>query len=410
MAEKLQWGILGTGQIAGTFADGLAASATGALVAVGSRSEASAERFGVKYAVARRHGSYEALLADPGVQAVYIATPHPQHREWATKAAAAGKHILCEKPMGVNEGEVQAIIDTARRHDVFLMEAFMYRGHPQITLLLDLISQGAIGQVRVIQATFSFHAPPEMGPTSRLLANELAGGGILDVGCYPASFCRLVAGAAIGRPFAEPIELCGAARLGETGVDEWAIASARFPGGVLAQLSAGVLCAQENVARVYGSKGWIHIPQPWSPSCFGEPSKIVVHEDGKPEREIVIEPAAGLYTMEADLVAASIARRQAPSPAMTWGRFAGQHPPARPLARRHRAALRLRARLTSAAPIIELRACSAATTNPSRPAWKGGTAGGPTAGPTAVPNPAIIDFTAFCCASPNAIRAASGVA
>jgi predicted dehydrogenase len=239
-SDKLAWGIVGTGEIARTFAKGLAGSRTGRLVAVGSRSRESAEKFGERFNLARRHASYEALLADPDVRAVYISTPHPVHAEWAIRAAEAGKHILCEKPIGVNYAEAMAIVEAARRLDVFLMEAFMYRCHPQTQRLVGLIREGAIGEVRLIHATFSFHWPIPYNPESRLLANALAGGGILDVGGYPASMARLIAGAAAGKGFADPIEVTGSAHLGQTGVDEWAVASLKFPGGVLAQLTTGV--------------------------------------------------------------------------------------------------------------------------------------------------------------------------
>jgi predicted dehydrogenase len=328
MAEKLRWGIIGTGTIAKTFAKGVADSRTGVVVAVGSRDQRSADAFADAFSIPRRHPSYDALLADPQVQAVYISTPHPMHKAWAVKAAAAGKHILCEKPIGVNAAEAAEIIAAARRHDVFLMEAFMYRCHPQIAKLVELIRDGTIGQVRVVQATFAFHAPLPYDPTSRLLAKELAGGGILDVGCYPASFCRLVAGAAAGQPFAEPTELVATGYLGRTGVDEWTVASAKFPGPVgsdgtpggdiLAQLSTGVQCDQENVARVYGSEGWILLPNPWNPSLDGSPARLVVHRRGEPAHEVVVETPAQLYAMEADTVAEHLAARQAASPAMSW--------------------------------------------------------------------------------------------
>ena len=326
--DKLRWGIIGTGTIAKTFAKGVADSTSGVVVAVGSRDQRSADAFADAFGIPRRHPSYDALLADEQVQAVYISTPHPLHKQWAVKAAAAGKHILCEKPIGVNAAEAAEIVAAARKHDVFLMEAFMYRCHPQIAKLVELIRDGAIGQVRVIQATFAFHAPIPYDPTTRLLANDLAGGGILDVGCYPASFCRLAAGAAVGKPFAEPTELVATGYLGQTGVDEWTVASAKFPGpatsggnaggDILAQLSTGVQCEQENVGRVYGSDGWIYVPNPWNPSLDGSPATLVVHRRNEPAREIVVETPGPLYALEADTVARNLSARQAPSPAMSW--------------------------------------------------------------------------------------------
>ena len=150
MSSQLNWGIIGTGAIAKTFAKGVAGSLTGKLVGVGSRDLASANTFADEFQIPNRHGSYESLLADPAIHAVYVSTPHPFHKEWAIKAAIAKKHILCEKPIGVNSSDAEEIIAAARANDVFLMEAFMYRCHPQIAKLIDLIQGGAIGKVRVI--------------------------------------------------------------------------------------------------------------------------------------------------------------------------------------------------------------------------------------------------------------------
>ena len=321
MSSLLQWGILATGNIAHAFAQGLTHSTTGKLVAVGSRSAESAEAFGRGYGLSADacHGSYEALLADSAVQAVYICLPHPGHAVWAIRCAEAGKHILCEKPLAMNHAEAMAVVEAARRHDVFLMEAFMYRCHPQTAKLVELIREGAIGAVRVVQATFSFRCGPD--PKSRLLDPALGGGGILDVGCYPVSMSRLVAGAATDQPFANPLQLQAVGRLGDTGVDEYTAAVAAFPGGVVAQLATGVRVAQENVVRIYGEEGHLFLPTPWAPSRDGGASKIVVRRlDEAEPREIVLEPSgpakAYLYTIEADHVAAHLAARQ--SPAMSW--------------------------------------------------------------------------------------------
>ena len=133
---QLNWGILSTGNIAKAFARGVAQSQSGQVVAVGSRRAESANSFGEAFGISRCHGSYEALLADSEVDAVYIATPHTFHAEWAIKAAEASKHILCEKPIGLNHAEAMAIVEAALEHDVFLMEAFMYRCHPQAARLI----------------------------------------------------------------------------------------------------------------------------------------------------------------------------------------------------------------------------------------------------------------------------------
>jgi predicted dehydrogenase len=318
MKNKLAWGLLATGQIAHTFGRALKDSNTGTLLAVGSRTQAAADQFGDELKVPRRYGSYDALLADPDVQAVYISTPHPMHAEWAIKAADAGKHVLCEKPIAMNHPEALAIVEAARRNDVFLMEAFMYRCHPQTARLVELIREKAVGEVRVIQATFSFGG--DFPLEGRVLDNAMGGGGILDVGCYCVSMARLVAGVAAGTDFAEPVEVRGTAHIGAASrVDEWAVASLEFPGGIVATLATGVQVWQENVVRIYGTKGYIFVPVPWVPGRESGPTRILVHEHGRKEpREIVIETDRPLFAIEADTVAENIDRRQAPPPSMTW--------------------------------------------------------------------------------------------
>jgi predicted dehydrogenase len=239
MSEKIRWGLLATGAIAEAFARGVKTSETGELVAVGSRTLGKAEAFGARFEISRCHGSYEELLADAEVDAVYVSTPHPQHAEWTIKAAEAGKHVLVEKPIGLNRYEAQAMFSAARENGVFLMEAYMYRCHPQTQRLVELLREQVIGQVSVIQATFSFQAG--FDAQSRLWSNALAGGGIMDVGGYTTSIARLVAGAAQGKPFCDPISVTGAGHLHpETGVDAWAVGVLKFPGGIVASIATGV--------------------------------------------------------------------------------------------------------------------------------------------------------------------------
>lgn len=316
---SLNWGVLGTGAIAKAFATHLRRSQTGKLVAAGSRDKAKGQAFAHEHGAPRGYGSYEEVLRDPEVQAVYVSTPHPMHAEWAIRACEAGKHVLCEKPMGVNAGEVMAMVEAARACDVFLMEAFMYRCSPQTRRVIDVIRGGAIGEVRVIQAAFSFHWPPTVDERTRITLNELAGGGILDVGCYPVSLARLVAGVANGKEFAEPLEVKGAGHVGKTGIDEWAAAVLRFPGDVVAQVSCGVQVNQESAARIYGSEGWIHVPSPWVPSRDGGTTQVIVHRKGHASPETIdVESPEPIYAIEADLVAESIEKRQGAWPAMSW--------------------------------------------------------------------------------------------
>lgn len=312
MADQLNWGVIGPGRIARAFAGQLPQSRTGRLAAVGSRDPDRAAAFAADFGAARAYGSYQEVLDDPEVDAVYLATPHPAHVEWVVRAAEAGKHILCEKPLALTWAHAMAAVEAARRHDVFLMEAYMYRCHPQIQRLAELVRDGVIGTVAQVQATFSFDT--RFDPAGRLFAPELAGGGILDVGGYPVSLARLVAGAARGLPFADPVGVTGAGRLGETGVDEWAVATLDFGDGLVAQVAAGVRLAVDSTVRVYGSDGYLELPDPWLPPA-DRPGRVVVHRAGEPPREETTEGVAQ-YAAEADAVAEYLAERQAPR--MSW--------------------------------------------------------------------------------------------
>ncbi|RUU24307.1 oxidoreductase [Mesorhizobium sp. M7A.T.Ca.TU.009.01.3.2] len=257
----IRWGILGPGSIAQSFAGGVAASRTGKLVAIGARNPAK-PGLAESFPGARILDGYDALLADPDIDAIYISIPHPGHAQWAIKAAEAGKHVLCEKPLALTAFEADAMMHAARKAGTFLGEAFMYRLHPQTLKLVDLIRSGVIGEIRMIKSSFGFAMPGFM-PQHRLYANDLAGGGILDVGGYPVSMVRLIAGAALGQPFAEPDKVVGTAHLGQSGVDEWASALLHFPSGIVAEVSCSISLNQDNVLRILGTKGRIEVPDFW---------------------------------------------------------------------------------------------------------------------------------------------------
>lgn len=318
--RRLRWGIIGPGAIAKSFAKGLADSRLGTLAAIGTRDPARAG-LAADFAGARIVAGYDALLADPGVEAVYIATPHPGHAEWAIKAAEAGKHVLVEKPMALSAFEAAALQNAAQKAGTFLGEAFMYRLHPMTARLVELVRSGAIGEVRMVKSSFGF-AMPRVMPEHRLYANDLAGGGILDVGGYPVSMARLVAGAATGRPFADPDIVRGVAHLGVTGVDEWASAVLHFPGGIVAEVSCSVSLAQENVLRILGTEGRIEVRDFWfaGGNRDGGPGEIdIVRRDGA--RETVAVPGdRHLYAYESDAAAEAIlaGRREFAAPGMSW--------------------------------------------------------------------------------------------
>ncbi len=321
MSSKLSWGILGTGAIAHALARALSNSRTGQLTAVASRTSETADSFGDELQIppGKRYAAYDRILSDPQVQAVYIAIPHPLHAQWAIKAIRAGKHVLIEKPIAVNQYEAQAIFEAAHDQNVFVMEAFMYRCHPQTAKIIELLQQRTIGQLQVIQATFSFHA--SFNPQSRLYKNALAGGGILDIGCYPASLARLLAGAVVGKDFADPLEVKAVGHLEETGIDGYTLAVLRFPPDILAQIAGGVAVNQENVLRLFGSEGKIFVPDPWVANrTSAQNGRIIVHRQNQEPEEIDVPADVTSFTLEVDYFGDSVAagRRQAASPAMSW--------------------------------------------------------------------------------------------
>ncbi|WP_337267346.1 aldo/keto reductase [Oryzifoliimicrobium ureilyticus] len=295
--DPINWGIIGPGTIARTFAAGIAHSKTGRLAAIASRSPQPA--LAEKFPGARILQGYDALLADPEVEAVYIATPHTGHAEWAIKAIRAGKHVLVEKPIALSAFEAEAIYHEARKAGVFAGEAYMYRLHPQTERLVELVKSGAIGQVRIIRSSFGFNMG-SFRPEHRLFSNDLAGGGILDVGGYPVSMARLIAGAAAGKPVDEPQKVSGVAHLGASGVDEWASAVLQFPSGIIAEVSCSIMAQQDNVLRIIGSEGRIEVADFWFASGHeGGTGKIEIIK-GNDRQVVDVREERWLYSFEVD--------------------------------------------------------------------------------------------------------------
>lgn len=316
--RTLAWGILGTGGIARTLATAIKESSSARLTAVGSRKLESARAFANEFRIGRAFGSYQEVLASPEVEAVYISLPNHLHAEWTMRCAAAGKHVLCEKPFTVNRVEAERAIDAARESRVFLMEAFMYRCHPQTARVVELVRSGDIGEVRFIQASFGYNMG--LAYENIRLSNPAAGGGIMDVGCYPMSYARLIAGAARGNPFLNPGEIRATAHIGERSrVDQQTVAAVKFPGGCVAALACATQVACDNSLRIWGSDGHIHVPEPWKPAQKN--ARIVVQRRGeKSPTELLVDAPAPLYVLQVDAVAAAIrgGDREVRTPGMTW--------------------------------------------------------------------------------------------
>lgn len=288
----MRWGIIGLGRIARTFISALGPSSEERVVAAASRETARAEQVAQEFGIARAYGSYAELLADPEVEAVYIALPNSMHAEWSIRAAQAGKHILCEKPLAVSRAEAETMFEAAREHRVWLMEAFMYRFHPQTQRVAELIASGAIGQVRIIQAAFGFTAA---GAGNVRLSAPLAGGALMDVGCYCVNFARMIAGHA-------PDRVVGAARW-TAGVDASLVGALEYPDGIMAQIECSLVSSHHNAARVIGSAGIIELDPSFTPP-FDQPSFIQLRRDAQPGVVESIEIApANHYLLEAEAFA-----------------------------------------------------------------------------------------------------------
>jgi predicted dehydrogenase len=306
---RLRFGVLGTGAIAAEVTDALKLTRSCAAEAVASRDGARAAAFAQRHGVARWHEDYDALLADPDVDIVYVATPHPQHAHWAIRAMQAGKHVLCEKPLTLDAVSAEEVVTHARRSGVLLVEAFAFHFHPQTARLLELVRSGAIGALSAIDVTFSYRSPDAL-LSGRLLRNALGGGGILDVGCYCTSMSRRVVIAAGGPDAVEPADVVGLAVLDPVEqTDRVAMAVMRFEPGILAQLSCGVTIAQDDHVRVYGTEGELYVDRPcWLGGRRDAPSTIVLRRVDGTVEEIAIAGGHNIFALEADGVADMLTR------------------------------------------------------------------------------------------------------
>jgi|SRR5579884_99011 len=279
---SVRWGILSTARINRLFLAGARQAPEVEVLAVASRDGERAREFAAQHGIERAYDSYEALLADPDVEALYIPLPNSLHVPWTVRALEAGKHVLCEKPLSRHPAEVERAFAVAESSGRLLMEAFMYRHNPQTRRLCELVAQGAIGTPRLIRAAFSFAAAD---PADIRLSRELDGGALMDVGCYCVSAVRLLAG--------EPERVCAEQTLGGDGVDVVFAATMSFPGGVLAHFDAGLALAARDELEVVGEEGSLFLDDPWH--CRSP--VIELRRSGATER--IELPAADSYGLEA---------------------------------------------------------------------------------------------------------------
>jgi len=292
----MRWGLLSTANINGAILEGARGTSEATVVAVASRDRSRAERYAGEHGIERAHGSYEALLEDPEVEAVYNPLPNSMHVPWSVRALEAGKHVLCEKPLTRRLGEAEEAFAAAERAGRVLEEAFMWRHHPQTRRLRQLLDEGAIGRLRLVRASFSF---PLQDPADIRMQAALDGGSLMDVGCYCLSGARLVAGA-------EPERVYGEQVLGGDGVDVAFSGVLRFPDDVVGQFDCGFAVGQRHDLEAIGEEGSLFLGDPW----HGRTPVIELERDGEVER-IEVEPADP-YTHELEDFARA-ARREAPT-------------------------------------------------------------------------------------------------
>ncbi|MFD7708048.1 Gfo/Idh/MocA family protein [Streptomyces sp. NPDC059785] len=276
--ERVRWGILATGGIAATFTADLVDLPDAEVVAVASRSTDSAKAFAERFGIPRAYGDWASLAADEDVDVVYVATPHSAHRAAAGLCLEAGRHVLCEKAFTLNAWEARELVDLARARGRFLMEAMWTFCNPLVLRLKQLVADGAIGEVRTLQADFGINGP--FPPSHRLRDPEQGGGALLDLGVYPVSFAHLLLG--------EPSDIAASAVLSEEGVDLQTGALLSYDSGALASVHCAINAGTPVSASVTGSTGRIDIPD-----GFFFPDHFVLHRDGRESETFAADPAHG---------------------------------------------------------------------------------------------------------------------
>jgi predicted dehydrogenase len=285
----VKWGVLSTADINRLFLAGAREADGVEVVAVASREAARAAQLAREQGIARTHDSYEGLLADSEIEAVYIPLPNSLHIPWTVRALEAGKHVLCEKPLSRHPAEVERAFDIADREGRLLMEAFMYRHNPQTHRLVAMVAERAIGELRLIRGAFSFVT---RDPADVRLSRELDGGALMDVGCYCVNAARLLAG--------EPEHVTGVQVLGGDGVDVVFAGAMGFANGVAANFDAGLVLADRDQLEIVGDEGTLFLDDPW----HARSPLIELRRDGRVEA--IETPRVDSYRLEAENFSAAI--------------------------------------------------------------------------------------------------------
>jgi D-xylose 1-dehydrogenase (NADP+, D-xylono-1,5-lactone-forming) len=290
---SVKWGMLSTASINEAILAGAAESPAADVVAVASRDEQRAQDYAREHGIERAYGSYEALLADQEVEAVYVSLPNRLHVEWTLRALEAGKHVLVEKPFSRRSDEVEQAFDRAEAAGLILSEGFMWRHHPQTHRVTELICSGAVGRVRVVRTAFGFDLAGSRGVEDTRFDPGLDGGALMDLGCYCISGLRLVGG--------EPERARGEQALGASGVDVAFTGALAFPNDVLGHFDCGFVFPRRAGLEVVGDEATLVVPDPFSTGVLG----IELHRPGA-EPEAVRVEQANSYRLELENVSAAI--------------------------------------------------------------------------------------------------------
>lgn len=298
MAEKIRWGLMSTARINRSLLDPIRQAGRSELLAVASRSLDRARAYAREKGIPKAYGSYEELLADPEIDVIYNPLPNTMHREWTIKAAEAGKHVLCEKPLVPTLAELDEVEAAARTNKVVVFEAFMYLHHPQTLKVKEMIQAGQLGELQLINSWFSYYLPPEDRDNIRL-DPDLAGGCLWDVGVYPNSL------AIVMNQAGPPLEVWAGQLKGETGVDVSMIGQMKFANGVVAQISSGFRSPFRQGAEIVGNEGRIEIYEPWKPGLYGQDTQFRFYTKDDREETIII-PATNPYLSEVEAMEACV--------------------------------------------------------------------------------------------------------
>ncbi|KIL41583.1 oxidoreductase [Gordoniibacillus kamchatkensis] len=292
MSRKLRWGILGCAGIAKrAFIPGVADSQSGTLAAIASRDLDKAKETAAEFGIARAYGSYEELLADPEIDAVYIPLPNHLHKEWTIRAAQAGKHVLCEKPAALNAHEAAEMAEACRAAGVHFAEAFMYRHHPRYRMIKEVIDSGEIGALRGVHGAFTFNGAANKQNVR--YRQDWGGGSLYDVGCYPISAARLLIGA---EPIAATVHAYFSPE--HDNVDMMASGLLEFPGSIALTFDCGMWAAFRNTLEVLGTDGFIEVPSAYIyPKEPGGANFFVTTKAGRREVEV---STVNQYALQAD--------------------------------------------------------------------------------------------------------------